>query len=287
MAIKTAIDARMMLGGAKFCFAQFKDQSEFERVQNPDAICGNRDPLLQRTAVGRRKIKYTTWHDITYPIMQVLLPLAGLTNSAGTYTANQLVTPVENIIDKGGAVHKYTNSRMTRMILRGQLGTLPVSAECTWIAEDEIEDSGTSWVDGTVDNIFPFTGTTYEAATVAYDLDRFAFVIDSKLVESWNASPTVTDVGMGPRQTLLALSSPYIVANKDLYWDHRDSVAGVQQELIISNGTDTVTINIPKAVQNPQSPSIAGALEEIRLPMTWEAHRQSATAAFNIVLANT
>jgi hypothetical protein len=287
MAIKTAIDARMMIGGAKYCFARFKDQSEFERVENPDAICGNRDPLLQRTAVGRRKIRYTTWHDVTYPIMAALLPLAGLTNAAGTYTANQLVAPVENIIDKGGAVHKYTNSRMTRMILRAQVGTLPVSAECTWIAEDEIEDSGTVWVDGTVDNIFAILGSTYQVAAVTFALDRFAFVIDNKLIESWNSSATVTDVGIGPRQTLLAVSIPYIVANKGNYWNNRDSVAGVQQQLTLTNGTDTIVINIPKAILNPESPSIAGALEEIRLPMTWEAKRQSATAAFNVVLTNT
>lgn len=287
MAIKTAIDARMMIGGAKYCFAQFKDQSEFERVENPDAICGDRDPLLQRTAVGRRKIRYTTWHDVTFPILSALLPLAGTTNSLGTYTANQLVTPVENIIDKGGAVHKYTNSRMTRMILRGQLGTLPISAECMWIADDEIEATGTVWVDGTVDNIFPFVGATYKCATVTVDHDRFAFVIDNKLIESWNSSATVTDVGIGPRQTLLALSIPYTPANKGYYWNNRDTILGVTQQLIFTNGTDTTTINIPKAIMNPQSPSIPGALEEIRLPMTWEAKRQASVAAFNIVLVNT
>ena len=287
MTISVPINVRMMLDGAKYCFAKFLDQSSFERIQNPDAICGNRDPLLNRTAVGRRKIRFTTFHDVTVPILQKLLPLAGMTNSAGTYTANQTVSDFDIIIDKVGAVHKYTNSRMARMILRGQVGTMPVSAECTWIAEDEIEDSGTSWVDGTVDNLFGFPGTTYEIGGTNADIDRFAFVIDNKLVESWNASYTVTDVGPGPRQTLLATSIPYTTTNKDFYWDNRDSTAGVQQELVITNGGDSLTINIPKAILNPESPSIEGALEEIRLPMTWEAHRQSSTAAFNLVLVNT
>lgn len=287
MAISVPINARMMINSKKFCFAKFLDQSSFERIQNPDAICGNRDPLLNRTAVGRRKIQFTTFHDITYPILVELLPLAGMTESTGTYTANQTVGTIPIIIDKVGAVHEYTNCRMSRMIIRGQVGTMPVSAECTWIAEDELEDAVTSWVDGTVDNLFGFPGTTYEVATVAYGIDRFAFVIDNKLVQSWNSSYTVTDVGPGPRQTLLATSIPYTTANKDVYWDHRDSAAGVQQELILTNGTDTMTINFPKAILNPESPSIEGALEEIRLPMTWEAHRQTSTPAFNIVLTNT
>ncbi len=286
MTISVPINARLMFGGAKYCFAKFLDQTTVERVQNPDAICGNRDPLIDRTASGRRRVMFTTWSDLTVPIIQYLLPLAGTTLSVATYTANQAVSTSEIIIDKGAAVHKYTDVRLARLIIRGQVGTMPISAECLWIAEDEIEDSGTSWVDGTVDGIFPFTGTTYEIATVSVDLDRFAIVIDNKLVQSWNSSATVTDIGPGPRQTLLAVSCPYISGNKDYYWDNRDSAAGVQQQLTITNGEDTLEFNIPKAVLNPESPSIEGALEEIRLPMTWEAHRQSATAAFNFVLTN-
>ena len=285
--ISVAIDARMMLNGKKFCFAQFRDQSEFERVQNPDEICGNRDPLLQRTAAGRRKIRYTTYHDVTIPILQELLPLAGMTNSTGTYTANQTVSTCTNIIDKIGAVHKYTNSRIDKMIIRGQAGTMPVSAQCEWIADDEIEDSGTTWVDGTVDNLFGFTGSTYEIATVDIDINAFVFVIDNRLVEGWNNSPTVTDVAAGPRQTLLATSIPYVAGTKDVYWDNRDSVDGVQQELIFTNGDDSCTINIPKAIFVPKSPSIQGARDEIRLECTWEAKRQAATPAFNVVLVNT
>jgi hypothetical protein len=287
MAISVAIDVRMMINGSKFCFAKFLDQSSFERIQNPDAICGNRDPLINRTAAGRRKIQFTTFHDITNPILVALLPLAGMTLATGAYTANQTVSTIPIIIDKVGAVHEYTNCRMTRMILRGQVGTMPVSMECTWIAEDELEDAATSWVDGTVDNLFGFPGTTYTVAAAAYGIDRFAFVIDNKLVQSWNASYTVTDVGPGPRQTLLATSVPYTVANSGVYWDNRDTTVGVALALVLTNGTDTMTINLPKAVLNPESPSIEGALEEIRLPQTWEAHRQSAVAAFNIVLTNT
>jgi hypothetical protein len=173
------------------------------------------------------------------------------------------------------------------MILRGQTGTMPVSIECQWIAEDETVFGG-SWVDGTVDNIFAFPGATYEIDGTGVNFDRFAFVIDNKLVPSWNSSFTLTDVGNGPRQTLLATSVPYISTTKDLYWDNRDEiVAAVDHALEITNGDDTVTINIPNAVLIPESPSIEGALEEIRLPMTWEAHRTASTAAFNIVLVNT
>jgi hypothetical protein len=288
MTISVPINARMMIAGKKFCFAKFLDQTTVERVQNPDAICGNRDPLLQRTASGRRKVMFSTFHDITVPILQELLPICGMTLATGTYTANQSAqSTITIIVDKVAAVHKYTVCRMTRMIIRGQTGTLPCSIECQWIAEDEIEDSGTSWVDGTVDNIIAFPGATYEINGTAVDFDRFAFVIDNKLIPSWNSSVTVTDVGNGPRQTLLATSVPYIAGTKDLYWDFRDAItADVDHSLEITNGSDSLTFNLPNAVLIPESPPIEGALEEIRLPMTWEAHRSSSVAAFNLVLVS-
>lgn len=288
MTMSVPVNARMMVNGKKFCFAKFLNQSSVERVQNPDANCGNRDPLLNRTATGRRKFMFTTYHDITYPILVELLPLAGLTNVTGTYTADQAaLTAITIDVDAVGAIHSFTGCVVNRFILRGQTGTLPVSLEIQWLAVDETEGSP-SWVDGTVDNIFPFAGATYGINSTDVDFDRFAFVIDNKLIPSWNANTTMTDVGNGPRQTLLATSIPYIAGTKDFYWDWRDStVSGNDHALVLTNGTDTVTINLPNAVLVPEGPSIEGSLEEIRLPMTWEAHRTSATPGFNVVLVNT
>lgn len=280
------INARMMLNGNKFCFAKFLDQTTVERIQNPDANCGHVDPLDKRTASGRRKVMFTTLHDFTVPILQFLLPLVGATLSGNTYTANSSISSTTIIVDKVGAIHRYTECRLSRLILRGQTGTLPCSAEALWIAKDEIEDPSAVWTDGTVDNIFGFPGTTYSIAGNAVDLNAFAFVIDRKLVQGWNASVTVTDVDLGARQTLLATSIPYVAGTKDIYWGNRDSVAGAAHVLAVTNGSDTLTINMPKAIYNPESPSIEGSLTEIRLPMTWEAHRQAATAAFNLVLVN-
>ena len=287
MTISVPVNARMMVNGKKFCFAKFMNQSSVERVQNPDANCGNRDPLLNRTASGRRKFAFTTFHDITYPILVELLPLAGLTGVSGTYTANQAdPTTITIDVDAAGAVHSFTGCRVNRFILRGQTGTLPVSLEIQWVATNETEGTPT-WVDGTVDNIFAFSGATYTINATAVAFDRFAFVIDNKLIPSWNASVTVTDVGNGPRQTLLATSIPYISTTKALYWTHRDSVAADNDHvLVLTNGTDTVTITFPNAVFIPEGVSIEGSLEEIRLPMTWEAHRSSSVAAFTVALVN-
>lgn len=284
MAISVPVDAKIMFGGAKYCFAKFLDKTVVERIQNPDELCGHRDPLIDRKASGRRKVAFVTLTDLTVPFLEFLMPLIGMTDVSDTWTSNEVLTDTEIIADKVGAVHKYTNCKLAQCIIRAQGGTLPVSVECSWIAEDEIEDSGTTWVDGTVAHVFGFPGCVFEIATVEYAFDRFAFAINNKLIPSWNNSVTVTDIGPGPRQTLLATNVPYIVANKDLYWDHRDSVEAVVQSLALTNGYDIVTINLPATTYNPESPSIESSIEEIRLPMTWEANRQASVAAFNIVV---
>lgn len=289
MGLTAAIDVRMMINGLKFCFAKFMNETTVERVQNPDAICGNQDPLLQRTASGRRQVSYSTYHDITVPVLETLLPLMGTTNVSGTYTVNQQSPPTcHNTIDLGGAIHKFTNSRINRAIIRGQQGTMPCSIECQWIADDEEKLQSATWVEGAVDNIMAFPGTTYSANSLPYKIDRFAFVIDRKLVTSFNASPTLTDVGSGPRQTMLATTIPYIPDNADVYWSNRDSTLGIPHALAITNGGDTLTINIPKGVLVPEGISVPGALGEVRLPLTWEAHRQyvnnADVPAFNLVL---
>lgn len=287
MAISVPVNARMMINSKKFCFAKFLNQTTVERIQNPDAICGNRDPLFDRTLTGRRKVMFTTFHDFTVPILQELLPIAGTTLVGSTYTANQTISTIPIVVDLVGKIHKFTSCRMNRMIMRGQVGTLPCSIECQWVATDETDGTAEVWSDGTVDGIFGFPGATYAIDSVSVDFDRFAFVIDNKLIPSWNASATLTDVGIGPRQTLLATSIPYVSANAALYWDNRDTLtAATDHSLAVTNGEDTVQINLPNTVFIPESPSIEGALEEIRLPMTWEAHRTAATAAFNIVVTN-
>jgi hypothetical protein len=111
-------------------------------------------------------------------------------------------------------------------------------------------------------------------------------VIDNRLVPSWNASETVTDVGPGPRQVLLAFACPYIAANKDHYWLNR-AVTPRALSHRITNGNDSLTFSMGYGVLVPQSPSVPGATEEIRINETWEAYRSGNDPAFTFSLYGT
>lgn len=293
MPVSTGVSSRVSIGGNAFCFASFEDSSTQERVVNPSAICGSRDPIVQRVATGRKLVQFQLTHDATRPILDQLLALAGTTRTgAGTqaspwlYTANESVSTTEICVDKVGAKHKYTSCRLQRLVLRGQVGTMPIQAESTWIATDEIEDAAFSFVDGTVDNLIAFPGAELTVGGVAAAHDRYAIVIDNRLVPSWNASETVTDVGPGPRQVLLAFACPYIAANKDHYWLNR-AVTPRALSHRITNGNDSLTFSMGYGVLVPQSPSVPGATEEIRINETWEAYRSGNDPAFTFSLYGT
>jgi len=293
MAVSTGVSSQVSIGGSAFCFASFQDGSTVERVFNPNAICGSRDPIIQRVVAGRKTIQFQLTHDATRPILDILLGLCGATRTgSGTtqapwvYTANEAVSTTEIIVNKVGQKHRYTLCRLARLVLRGQVGTQPIQAESTWVAADEIESPASEFTAGTVDNLIAFNGSSVTIGGVAVDHDRYAIVIDNKLVPSWNASATVTDVGPGPRQVLLAFACPYIAANKDQYWTN---LAVTPRALVhtISNGNDTLTFDMGYGVLVPKSPDILGASEEIRLQQTWEAYRDGANPAFTFSLSGT
>ena len=293
MAVSVGVSSKASIGGNAWCFASFEDQTTQERVVNPSAICGSRDPIVQRVATGRKLVQFQLTHDATRPILDQLLALVGTTRTgAGTqaspwlYTANESVSTTEICVDKVGAKHRYTGCRLQRLVLRGQVGTMPIQAESTWVAADEAEDAAFSFTDGTVDNLIAFPGALLNVGGVSATHDRYAIVIDNRLVPSWNASDTVTDVGPGPRQVLLAFAAPYIAAHKDHYWTNR-AVTPRALTHQITNGNDSLTFSMGYGVLVPQSPSIQGADQEIRLNETWEAYRSGNDPAFTFSLYGT
>lgn len=283
MSVSVGVSAAVSIGGSTQCFARWVPDVNVDRVVNPDAICGNVDPNIERMGTGARRIRFSLVHDLTIPLLQQLLPLAGSALATGTYTADQSLSFVEIVVNAVGAVHRYQKCYLDQLLIRGQIGTLPVQVESTWVAQDEVEDSSFVFTAGTVKRLFPFSGgVTATLAAGAFDLDRFVWVVRRNLVSSFNGAVTFSDIGQGSRQVLMAFSVPYTAANKGHYWTYRDSAAGAALSLAVTNGTDTFTINMPKAVNNPQAPPIQGASEEIRLPETWIAARQTTVPVFNV-----
>ena len=156
---------------------------------------------------------------------------------------------------------------------------MPVSLELHCVATEELDVASPTFTPGTMDYIYGFPATTFSVASTSYDLDRFVVASDRNLVFEWNSSRTITGVGLGKRETLMAVSSPYLAAAKAVYWGNKAYLAGRDVRLTLTNGTNTVLVRFPLGKLNPKAPDIQTLTESIRLPLTWEARRQVSPAA--------
>jgi hypothetical protein len=283
------VDAQVSIGGSEWCFAKFQNQSMTEIVRNDDIICGHVDPEVLEGVIGREINMFAIWLDPSLPMFRSILTALGMTESpTDTFTSDLTDTTLEVMVDLGGAVHFYEVSWLIRAIIRGQVSNIPISMELQFIAQEEVEVSGSyaTFYPGDMDYIFGFAGTVHSIDGTEYAIDRFAISVNRNLVPEWNNSNYVTGVGQGPRQTLIATTVPYIPANKELYWAKKRTLDKSDITLMLSNGLRTCTFNAPNAELNPKAPSVDTAQQTIRLPMTWAANRSISPAApaFTFVL---
>lgn len=284
------VDAQVSIGGSEWCFAKFQNQSQTEIVRNDDILCGHVDPEVTEAVTGREINMFTIWLDPTLPMLRTILPSLGTTESpTDTFTSDLTDETLEVKVDLGGAIHLYSVSWLIRAVIRGQVSNIPISIELQFIAQEEEEASGsydTEFYPGDADFIFGFAGTVHSVDDVEYAIDRFAISINRNLVPEWNNSNYVTGVGLGPRQTLIATTVPYVVANKGLYWDNKRTLTKRGIILQLTNGMRNCTFTAPNAELLPRAPSVENAQQTIRLPMTWSANRKIATSspAFTFVL---
>lgn len=287
--LSTALDARVSIDGVQYCFAKFIPQGTVETIRNDEILCGHVDPEVEGDAVGRELNKFALLFDITAPFLTAILPYVGTEGVDTSFNADLSLDSFPFKIDLGATTHGYAETWIDKMILRGGTSTMPISCELHCMAvEEEDTTFGTPTED--MDFIYGFPGSTLSVAGTAYDIDRFAIAIQRNLVFEWNGSNFITGVGRGKRQTLLAVSTPYLAAKKSVYWSNKTYLAGREVALAMTNGVDDITFTMPKARLNPKPPGVDSLTESIRLDQTWEARRQggvSAVDAFTFEIAPT
>ena len=289
--VPSPVDARISLDGKTWCFGKFLDESTTEIISDDEVICGHVDPEVEGGIPGRELNKFSILLNPSMPFLLDIIPYLGVSGTGTVidpFTASLDVTPLTIAVDKVGALHQWTVSWINRAILRCQVGTSPMSLELQCIGKQESEPGSWPGSDGDMDYIFGFPGSVFEIDTVAYDIDRFAFIIDRNLVQEWEGANYVTDLGRGPRKTMLATSIPYKTGNKAQYWNNKRSTTPRAIELLVTNGFRNLAITLPNARHVPKGISIDNVMEPIRLPMTWLGEREisSTSAAFTISVAN-
>lgn len=286
--LDTAVDARVSLAGAQWCFAKFLNQSTTETIRNDEIQCGHVDPEVEGDASGRELNRFVILLDITIPILEALFPYMGTTETTNVYNSDLSLSSFAVLVDLGATTHGYAETWITRAIFRGGTSTMPISLELHCVATEELDVASPTFTEGTMGFVYGFPGSTFTVAGTSYDIDRFVLATDRNLVFEYNGSTKITGVGLGKRQTLLATSTPYLSAKKAVYWGNKTYLAGRAVSMLWTNGVNTVTFAMPLAKLNARAPSVEDTQTSIRLPLTWEARRQNGTpdvGAFSFTIA--
>ena len=273
--LNTPLNARVSLNGAQWCFARVNNNSTVETIRNDDVNCGHVDPEVEGDAVGRQLNRFIISLDPSVPMLTSLLPKMGLTLDTGTYKSDLSLSSMAVVIDYGATAHSYAEAWIDRWVIRGGTSTLPVSIDLHCVAGAEV-DAGPapSMTEGDMGYMFGFPGAAFSVAGSSYDIDRFVAACQRNLIFEFNSSNTITGVGLGNRQTLLATSTPYLAGKKAVYWGNKTFLEGRAVSLTLTNGINNIAFAMPKARLNPKAPDIMSQTESIRLPLTWEARRQ-------------
>lgn len=288
------VNARFSFNGKKWCFGKFIDQSTTELIVDDGVICGHVDPEIMGELDGREINVFSILLSPNMGMLKEIFRFIGMDAEQGSgggsgdgngpFYAGMTLDPFEIVIDKVGAIHRWEVAWLNRLVLRGQVGTVPISVELQCVGKAETEIGSFTAPMGDPGFIYGFPNSLYTIDDDPYLINQFAVVIDRNLVSSWNADIHVTDMLHGKRDTLLATSIPYTAANKDVYWLNKRPAASRDIDLKITNGLENVFFRMPLAKMLAKSPSIESAVSEIRLPHTWRARRDDdpVTDAFSV-----
>jgi hypothetical protein len=224
--------------------------------------------------------------------MDTLLPYMTVgTPAANVYTSDESLDAFDIIVNKIGADHLYTNTRIARWTFRAQRGSRPVSLQLDCVAESETDNGATTYTPNAVPGqIYAFTGSAFTYVGAPHPIDRVAIISDMNIFKQWNNSITLTDAILTTQNTYIATSVPYVATTEGIFWGNRSVVTKRLITVSFTSGADVLTFTFPAAVLVPKSPDIVNKMSEIRLPLTWQAHIDTSanpdTPAFNITHVN-
>jgi len=287
MAVGTNIavgrQARLNINAKTLCFAQAVPKSTREIVTNQDNVmCGDIDTDINRAQKGRIIVAWSLSFDITWPIAEVVFPLLGLTGGASgpwTLGATDALSTFPVDIDLVGEVHDINNAFVSGWTIRGTKGSKPIQMQMDIIGETESALSGSFAEDKVAFGAeFAFTHSTMKVEDDATNnrtrsFDRFVLAVNNNVVSEFNNSITLTDAVIGGRSVQFATSIPYVPAEDDLYFDHRDASDGRQVEVVLDNGVRKLTFLLPACMAVTKPASALGKSQQIRTPVTMLAFR--------------
>ena len=266
------------------CFARAIPRSTREIVTNEDIICGDIDADIADSQKGRHIVGWSIFIDVTWPILDLILPLLGVTDltldvcELGAVDVPEIFSMQLNMIDGDTIVHDIPECYTAQWALRGSKGSRPVQLQ--WDIVGSQEDHLQVFTEDPVDHgkMYAFT---HSSITLADDLsadvergtDRFLLQVNNDLVVEHNNSIYITDATIGNREVVLATAALVNADNVDLYFTYRDDETGKKSVLVLDNDVKVLTLLLPTCIAVARPPSISGKKDILRYPMTLMARK--------------
>ncbi len=279
--VSAARRARVNINSSTICWSMVKLDVIREIVENTEEhMCGDLDPAIENVTKGRKLISIQMAMNITQPILDVVLPLLGITDLGGNaYELGKTddVTSFGLIIDLVGAIHNVTDCYTASFGFTGQKGDRPCRLIWNVIGTDETE-AGT-FTEAMIDWAKPFSFTdtdcTISGASVdtSRPIDRFQIFCDNQLVSEHNNSVTLTDATPGDRRSIFATSVPYAGVHDDLHWSIIDDDSGKQAVIVLNNTVKTVTFTMPRGLGRGEVGDITRKGGQVRTPVKFQLYK--------------
>lgn len=273
--------ARLNINDDTVCIGTFSPKVFKEVVTNIDGhICGDLDPPVENLTRGRQMIAAQMTFDITEPLLDVVLPLLGITSlGSDVYELGKAddVTAFNLTADMVGSIHTLTNCYTASFGFIGQKGDRPSRLIWNVVGSSETEAGSFTEDHLTFGKPFAFTHTTCtisgSGTDTARPIDRFQIFVDLNLVTEHNNSETLTDATEGDRRAVFATSVPYTSSHDDLHWTIKDDDGGKQAVIVLDNGTKTVTFTMPRGIGQGEIGEVGGKANQIRVPLSFNLFR--------------
>ena len=261
------------------CCDQIIPRHTVELVRNSEgAMCGDVDLPNWRTQKGRQLLRGSLIFSFTGAMIDYLWPILGMTETtpATTYSlgATDVLTQWDMDLNLAGSIHALTGCVCEKWAIRGSKGSRPMQMQIDYVAETEAE-STFAGTDLDLKDVFSYTDMstfTYNS-TDRLSADRILIQVDNKVVTEFGASTTMTDAHLGPRECVIATSTPYSSTHDDLYWTAKTDETGLNTVIVLTSADRIYTFTAATAIGIPALGPVLSRADQIRTPVTLLAHR--------------
>ena len=269
---------RMTIAGTAVEFVSHDIKETIEIVED-EGIRGSRTRVLERVAMGNKKVAGSLTMEPTPAEMSLILPF--VTNSGNAVSLTDTMQDVTIVIDN--ITKKYTYlGRFTSLHITGESGK-KIQLKLQFVGKTLTVATGGT-LTGTPDitarpYMFYDAGSGLTLASTTYQIDKFDLGIDNKIEPTFMQGQTATDLEPTDRVVTLGVQTKYTATESNLF-DLAQAGPTIGTPLTgaiaFTNGSNSMTWTFGALVAASESVVVPNK-KPLRLPLNYHSYGVSTT----------